>query len=32
MGEIEVDQEKMLNARIALIVDRIPHTYNTNEG
>jgi hypothetical protein len=32
--KIEADQAKMFNARIKLveIVDRIPYTYNTNEG
>jgi hypothetical protein len=32
--ETEVDQAKMLDARIALanIADMVPNTYNTNEG
>jgi hypothetical protein len=34
IGEIEVDQVEMSNARITLvdIVDKVPNTYNTNEG
>ncbi len=32
--EVEVNQAKMLDARVALanIVDKVPNTYNTNEG
>ncbi len=34
IGEIKVDQADMLDARVALanIANRVPNTYNTNEG
>ncbi len=33
-GETKADQAKMLDARVALanIADRVPYSYNTNEG
>jgi hypothetical protein len=34
IGKIKANQAKMFDARVALvdIVDRVPNTYNTNEG
>jgi hypothetical protein len=34
IGEIEANQAKMLDVRVALvdIADRVPNIYNTNEG